>query len=216
MQITLIRHAEMTGDPYACPESPVTGSLSEENGIPQARALARALAATHFDAALTSPLGRARQTAEIVLKDRNVPITVVPELREWIPSPQLQNASSAVYEEIVQKDRENFAEETWKSDLGEGCYEIYARVCPPFLKQLATLGIHARMGGYVPDERARDLSVAVFAHGGSLAVLLSFLLQMRPFPVGCFGFELTGVARVAFRERRGIYYPSLVIPAPVA
>jgi broad specificity phosphatase PhoE len=90
---------------------------------------------------------------------------------------------------------------------------MYARICPPFLKELAQLGIHHRMGGYVLEERAKNLSIAVFSHGGTLNVLLSFILGIPPFPVGCFGFELTGLATVRFNERNGIFYPMLSLPA---
>ncbi|MNT79886.1 hypothetical protein D3C72_2192740 [compost metagenome] len=84
---------------------------------------------------------------------------------------------------------------------------------PPFLKELAKLGIHSRMGGFVPEDHAKELSLVVFAHGGSLGVLLNFLLGVRPFPVGSFSFELTGVAVIDFVEQKGIYYPKLMIPA---
>ena len=88
---------------------------------------------------------------------------------------------------------------------------MYARIGPPFLKELAGLGIHHRMGGFVLDERARNLSIAVFSHGGTLNVLLSFILGIPPFPFASFGFELTGVATVRFTERRGIFYPLLTV-----
>jgi len=91
---------------------------------------------------------------------------------------------------------------------------MYARVCPPFLKELDALGIHSRMGGFVIDEKARELVIAVFAHGGSLCTLLSFLLGLMPFPIGRFGFRLTGTAVVEYNSCRDIYYPSLVLPAP--
>ncbi len=213
MRITLVRHGEMTGDPGVEPERPVTGCLSEERGVPQAEATAGALADTHFDVAFSSPYGRALQTAEIVLRGRDVPIKVLSVLREGQVNTALSDMPSTEYEEIVRRDVERYAEETWKTDLGEGCYDMYARIVPPFLRELDALGIHCRMGGYVPDEEARDLSIAVFAHGGSLNVLLSFLLGTRPFPVGSFSFELTGVATVGFSERRGIYHPALRIRA---
>ena len=63
MKLILVRHAKMAGDPYAEPSSPVTGCLSPE-GIAQAEALASALAGTPIDAALSSPYGRAVETAD--------------------------------------------------------------------------------------------------------------------------------------------------------
>jgi broad specificity phosphatase PhoE len=126
----------------------------------------------------------------------------------------LQSVEETVFERIQEQDRGRYAEETWKTELGEGCFEMYARICPPFLRELDALGLHSRMGGFVPDEGARDLSLAVFAHGGTLNVLLSFLLKVLPFPLGAFAFQPTGAATVAFHERKGIHYPQLVVPAP--
>jgi broad specificity phosphatase PhoE len=51
-------------------------------GRAQAEALARSLADIAVDAAYTSPLARARETASIVLAGRNVVPLAVPELRE--------------------------------------------------------------------------------------------------------------------------------------
>lgn len=212
MQILLIRHAKLDGDPDVCPARPVSGCLSPTEGIPQAEALAKNLAPIPIDVAFASPMGRALQTAEIALKDRAVPIKVLPFLREWIPSPELNAANAATFENMVAQDGKRYAEETWKTELGEGCFEMYARICPPFLKELAAVGVHHRMGGFVIEESARDLTVAVFSHGGTLNVLLSFLLGMRPFPFASFGFELTGVATLKFIERNGIFYPMLTIP----
>ena len=216
MEITLIRHAEMAGDPNVRPARPVRGCLSEEVGLAQARALAAALKNRRFDLAFSSPLGRALQTAEMVLAERDVPIRTLECLVEWIPNRELQGVEETVFERIQERDKDRYAEETWKTELGEGCYEMYARICPPFLKELDALGIHTRMGGFVPDEGARDLSLAVFAHGGTLNVLLSFLLRIPPFPLGAFAFQPTGAATIAFQERKGIRYPQFVVPAPNA
>ena len=43
MKLLLIRHGKMAGDPYVCPARPVFGCLSDDGGVPQARALAARL-----------------------------------------------------------------------------------------------------------------------------------------------------------------------------
>ncbi|MBW7452756.1 histidine phosphatase family protein [Paenibacillus sepulcri] len=211
MKLTLIRHGEMCGDPFICPERPVQGCLTEESGIPQAEAAAQALKDVHFDHAFSSPYGRALQTAEIIMTGRETDIEVLHFLHEWMPSPELASLPSTVYEQIQQQAEDVYAEESWKTDMGEGHFEMSARIIPPFLKELDRLGIHSRMGGFVPEEHARNLSIAVFAHGGSLGTLLNFLLGVRAFPISGFRFELTGVATIDFKERKGIYYPQLRI-----
>ena len=40
MKLLLVRHGQMAGDPYLCPDRPVSGCLSPE-GVAQARALGR-------------------------------------------------------------------------------------------------------------------------------------------------------------------------------
>ncbi len=202
----------MIGDPFACPARPVTGCLSPA-GIRQAEAARAMLATAPVDRAFSSPYGRALQTAEIVLNGRNVPLHILDCLREWQPNGALRDTHPTEHERIMRHHEDAYVEETWKTDLGEGCFDMYARVCPPFLKELDQLGVHHRMGGYVLDDCAHNISLAVFAHGGSLNVLLCFLMEIPPFPLAKFDFALTGVAQLTFVERKGIYYPRLCIPA---
>ncbi len=213
MKITFVRHAEIAGDPFVCPQRPVKGSLSPK-GIKQAKAAGKALKDVKFDMAFSSPYGRALQTAEIVLAGRNTPIKVLPFMVEWLPDRSLEKLPKTEFESIQKRTSSFYAEETWKTDLGEGCFDMYARICPPFLKALDRIGVHPRMGGYVIDAKSKNLSVAVFAHGGSLNILLSFLLELRPFPIGHFAFEHAGAATVRFQECKGISYPILCFPAP--
>ncbi len=213
MKLLLIRHGQMAGDPYIRPDRPVAGCLSPE-GVAQAEALSRALQNERIDAALTSPYGRAMQTAEIALAGRDTPIVIVPGLEEWKPAPALRGATSTVFEALQTRDRERYAEETWKTEQGEGAFDVYARVIPALLDALAAFGWHHRMGAWVADENRVDATLAVFAHGGSLNVMLAFLLGVMPFPVGRFSFALTGVASLTFTERHGLHYPALLLPAP--
>ena len=213
MEILLIRHGKMAGDPYAEPEPPGDGCLSEE-GVQQARALGEKLRGEKIDLAWTSTYGRAVLTAHLALEGRGIATARFPFLREWCPNPELQRVNSTQWEVINEAARNHHAEQTWKTELGEGCLELLARVGPPFLKELEKIGVHARHGGYVLEERAQDLTLAVFAHGGSLGSLLGFLLALPPFPVGRFSFELTGLARIRMHKQRDVWYPQLVIAAP--
>ncbi len=216
MELLLIRHGRKAGDAYLRPAQPVQGFLSEDAGLPQARALAEALRDVRVDVAFSSPFGRALQTAELALAGRGVPIQAREYLQEWEPTLAMRTGSAEQVAELMARDRERYAERTWKTELGEGCFEFYGRVIPPFLDDLAALGIHARMGGFMLDPGARELGVAVFAHGGSLAVLLAHLLGLPPFPLARFEFLETGVARLRFTGRRDIFHPVLVLPAPHA
>ena len=202
----------MAGDPFCEPPSPVRGCLSSE-GVEQAEALCRALASTHIDFAFTSPFGRAVETAERALAGRDVEIVRVRGIHEWMPSKEYREATSTEAREMERRDETRYAEDTWKTELGEGCFDVYARVAPALLGALASVGWHARFGGWVCDEGTESLVGAVFAHGGSLNAMLSFILGVPPSPVGRFSFDHCGVASVVFRPRRGIMYPQLELPS---
>jgi broad specificity phosphatase PhoE len=213
MQLLLIRHGRMAGDPYVEPEPPAEGCLSPD-GDGQARVLGEKLRDERIDLAWTSTYGRAVRTAHVALEGRGIPLTRFGFLREWIPNRELARADSTQWEVMNEAAAGHHAEQTWKTGLGEGCLEMLARVGPPFLKELEKVGVHARHGGYVLDGRAQDLTIAVFAHGGSLGALLGFLLGIPPFPVSRFSYELTGVARIKMHRQRDVWYPQLTIPAP--
>ena len=202
----------MAGDPFATPPSPVTGCLSPE-GVAEASALAKTLADIRIDVALVSPYGRAVETAERALAGRGVRMARVAGLEEWMPSETFRHAISTEAEAMLERDRRRHAEETWKTELGEGVFDMLARVVPAFLDALAAEGWRMRSGGWVPDDGAEGKTVALFAHGGSLNAVLSFLLGVRPFPVGVFSFAHCGVATVDFTERAGVYFPALRIAA---
>ena len=202
----------MAGDPFCEPPSPVRGCLSSE-GVDQAEALCRALASTHIDFAFTSPFGRAVETAERALAERDVKIVRVPGLLEWMPSKEYRGATSTEALEMERRDEARYVEDTWKTELGEGCFDVYARVVPALLGALASIGWHHRFGGWVCDEGTEDATVAVFAHGGSLNAMLSFILGLPPTPAGRFSFANCGIASVVFRQRRGIMYPQLELPS---
>ena len=213
MQILLIRHGQSAGNPYEEPDMPAHGYLSED-GESQARALRETLVAEHINLIWTSKLGRAIRTAAVALDGHKVPVKHFGFLNEWMPSPDVRNVTSTVWEKMNEGAGSWEAEETWKTPLGEGTLEFVARVGPPFLNELSKLGVHARHGGFVLDDHAQDLTLAVVAHGGTLGTLLGFLLKVPPFPVGVFNFELTAVGRLHFKRQGSVWYPQLVVPAP--
>ncbi|MCL2361619.1 MAG: phosphoglycerate mutase family protein [Defluviitaleaceae bacterium] len=212
MKLTLVRHGEIAGDPFICPESPVTGCLSP-HGIAQAQATAEALKNEKFDIAYSSPFGRALQTAEITLAGRELDIQIMPFIHEWLPKEEYRRLPDEEWEELMRSQVDSYAEQSWASEIGEGFLDMYVRIVPAFLSEMAKIGIHPMHGGFVPDEKAKDLSVIIFAHGGSLGVLTSFLLGVRIFPISGFNYAHTGVARFGFSCKKGVYYPHLILPA---
>ena len=81
MKIYLIRHGETDWNL----EQRLQGAMDiplNENGIELARETARGLRDVPFDVIYTSPLRRARQTAEIIRGDREIPLIEEPRIRE--------------------------------------------------------------------------------------------------------------------------------------
>lgn len=79
--IYLVRHGETDWNRRALYQGTTDVPLNAA-GRAQAEALGEALREVRFDAAYTSPLRRARDTAEAVLRGTGVPLVTVPELRE--------------------------------------------------------------------------------------------------------------------------------------
>jgi probable phosphoglycerate mutase len=78
LEIYLVRHAE---DAAAAAQRFGDEGLTQR-GEAQARAAARSLRAISFDRAFCSPLRRARETAELLLQRRSVPLEIEPDLAE--------------------------------------------------------------------------------------------------------------------------------------
>ncbi|MEK7412928.1 MAG: histidine phosphatase family protein [Planctomycetota bacterium] len=212
MRLVFIRHGEMQGDPWCRPSRPVSGCLSER-GIAQATATGRALAGRSWHHVFASPLGRALQTAEIVC-GQTAPITILDCLQEWLPNPDLVKAPSTVWEEMMRRDANRPVEELWQTNAGEGTYSFFGRVVPGVLHALDAIGCHPRHGGYVLDDGLANAQVAIVAHGGSLGVLLTHLLGLRPFPASSFGFQLAGVAELELFPHAGVCHVRLICSAP--
>lgn len=73
MRLYLIRHGETVWNTEGRLQGKADIELNE-NGIRLAKVTGEAMKDIHFDLAITSPLKRARQTAELVLGERKVPI----------------------------------------------------------------------------------------------------------------------------------------------
>ena len=213
MEIYLIRHGQMTGDPHEFYQPPVEGCLSAL-GLRHAEALADALADVKFDAIYSSPLGRAVQTAQGLAERQGVAIGVLPWLREWIPATVTGEADDTQFETIMEAAGRLRPEQAWKTPAGEGTHEMAGRIVPGFLKLLDSHGVHAGHGGYLLDDPEDETRIALFAHGGSLGLLLGFILGVPLRPHGCMAFQYTGTATIRFHQRVDVWYPVLSVPPP--
>lgn len=211
MQVYLIRHGKMAGDPHQYYTPPVAGCLNEK-GVEQAAALGRALKGVPFDAVYASPLGRAIQTAQSFTDPAR--ITVLPWLIEWRPAHIMQGGDAANYESMLQKAAELRPEESWKTPAGEGTFEMANRIVPGWLEVLGRHGLRAGHGGYLLEKDDDAQRIALVAHGGSLCLLLAFILGIPFQPYAPIQFMETGVAVIDFVKRLDVWYPALKIMPP--
>ncbi len=213
MEIYLVRHGEIAGDPHRHYQPPVEGCLSER-GIRQAAALAEAFEDVRFDAIYASPLGRAIQTAQALAGPRDLPIQVLDWLIEWRPATVLGQCDEANYEKMMAEAEKLRPEQSWKTPAGEGTLEMTHRIIVGFQQLMQQFGVQAGHGGYLLDDPDEDRRIALVAHGGSLGALLGFILNLPIRPHGYFAFEQTGVAIVTFVRRVDVWYPTLKLPSP--
>lgn len=213
MQVYLIRHGNMAGDPHRYYEPPVDGCLSEK-GVAQAASLGRALASVKFDAVYASPLGRALQTAQSFADPQGIKIKVMPWLVEWRPAHIMNGGDAANYESMLKSAAVLRPEESWKTAAGEGAFEMAHRIVPGWLGVMASHGIRAGHGGYLFEKDDDTQRIALVAHGGSLCVLLAHILGIPYQPFAPIQFMETGVAVIDFVKRVDVWYPALKLTPP--
>ncbi len=175
MELVLVRHGETIENKRGIHQGHLPGTLSDL-GRKQAAQTAQALAQESFDLAFSSPLGRAADTAAIILKEH--------------PGLQLQfddRLKEQFYgEEYQGKESMHFG---WKNPppSAEKGEQFHARVID-FLKHL--------MDAY-PDKR-----ILVVTHGGPIIVIKAFLFNIKlepycmPNPLNC------SITRIRITDRK--------------
>jgi len=215
MQIYLIRHGNSAGDPHRHTNPPVTGYLSE-TGQQQAARLGAHLRDVTFDAIYASPLGRAIQTAQAVADSRKLPVQLVPWLIEWRPAHIMTGDDPANYENLLAAAAQRRPETSWQTEAGESTFEMAHRIVPGWQALLAKHGIQPGHGGYLFANPSDAQRLALVGHGGSLGVLLAFILGLPLQPYAPLAFRETGIAIIDFVKRVDVWYPLLRIDSAPA
>lgn len=181
-RITLLRHGEPDWAPGDGPT--VNDPGLTEYGHEQARVAAKALASERIDALYVSPLRRAQQTAEPLSAASGVTPVTIDDLAEISIDfeGQGQEQVDRVFVEAARRPLEQHWE-GWPG--GETFTDFHAR---------ATRGITEVLRRHdVRPEKKQDFTVwhlpegaaphiVIVAHGGTNAVLLTHLLDVRPVP----------------------------------
>ena len=181
MRIIFVRHGEPD---YA-------NDCLTPNGEIQAKDTAIRLKDEDIRAVYSSPMGRARITASYTAKEHGLDVQVLDFMHELDWGDKEGVTEPVKYEghpwtlayELLADDPEAAWNNSWKEHpffRDNICMEYYEQISEGFDKFLEGYGIARKNGAYV-EETKFDGSIAIFAHGGSGAVVLSHLLNI-PFP----------------------------------
>ncbi|MBR7142400.1 MAG: histidine phosphatase family protein [Clostridia bacterium] len=176
MRILIVRH----GDPdYS------VDSLTPQGRI-EAELLSRKLCKMDITAFYTSPLGRARHTAEYTLEKMNRTAKVCEWLKEFPPIIDRPDRKGSIswdwYPQDWTKEDCFYSLEDWgKHPVMQAgkVQEEYERVGAELDKLLAEHG-YVRQGRLYRAERANEDTLVFFCHFGLECVLLSHLLGISP------------------------------------
>lgn len=196
MEIVLIRHGEpeWVRDGLTIVDPPLT-----DRGHRQAELLAEALAGEEFDEVLVSPLLRARQTAEPLLRALGREEAIDPWLEEirdpvWHGTPAEKSAEA--YAEL----RGRKAEDRWHGlEGGESVRDFVERIRAGATSFLTAHGV-VRSQVTLPVWQIAEpgARIALIAHAGTNSVTIGHLLGLDPTPWEWDRFVLghTSVSRI--------------------
>ena len=148
------------------------------------RALAEALAGEHFDACYTSTLARAIETATPVAERLDVSF----ERCSWLDElrlPTLEGRTAREVEQFFARARARDLEQWWDGmpPGGESFRHLYERVSAgveALLSDSHGMRIHSNCGFRLWHPPEDDRRLLIVAHEGTIAVILSRLLDVEP------------------------------------
>jgi probable phosphoglycerate mutase len=203
LELVIVRHAEPdwnrkndTGDP---PLTPL--------GREQAARVAGNLKNMRIDAVFSSHLQRAQETARAVAELQNLTPEIKENLEE-IRIPALRNLSqSEVDSYFAAAARRTLADRWTGFPGGESYREFHKRIVSTLESMLKRYGIQSRQSEeftvWDAPARGQALRLAIVAHGGTNAVIVSHLLDIDPVPWEWLRFE-TPLAAVSILGLRPI------------
>jgi probable phosphoglycerate mutase len=193
VELYLVRHTE---DRAAAEERFGDEGLTPR-GEAQARELARALERVEFAHAACSPLRRARETAEILLEGRSVPLEIEPDLAE--------GSAGALVGLRLEEARTRYPEDFRMGHTVAARLRATGRTAPGGEPRDAFLAraqqVAARWRRWLDEP---DGPVLIISHGGLLNFSLQDLLGVPFRDEVPFGFDHGGVARlIPYAEEPG-------------
>ena len=190
-----------------------------ENGKVQAQATAKRLAKEKIKAIYSSPMGRARETASYTASEHGLGIQILDFMHEidWGSTPGLSDkleyeghpwtlAFKLLTEQPVYVSSQSWPEHHYFKD--NACMEYYRKISKEFDGFLANFGLVRQEGLYRCDKYSEDC-IALFAHGGSGAIMFSHVLNLPfPFVLTSMPYGVCSVSSIEFKPQSG----DLIIP----
>ena len=166
LEITFIRHGQVEGNARGAYIG-FTNKPLTLNGISQARAMADRLKAVPFDAIYTSPLERAKYTADIIKEANGARLMLYERLKEWNFGIFEDHTIDAIKEKYP-SEYKKWNDEWWQYKIpgGESAREAYVR---------HTGAIESIMKRY-PDGG----KICVVTHLCTMRNIFTYLLKMKP------------------------------------
>jgi probable phosphoglycerate mutase len=200
--ITLIRHGEPLWLPGGGPS--VNDPELTPFGVCQAEATARALADQNFDALYVSPYRRSQQTAAAVSEAIGIEPVTFDGLAEV--GVEVGGYTGEEVDRYFVAGSKRPLSEHWEGWPGaESFHAFHGRVTQAMneILELHTCRFYREHDFTVWELPEHKPSIAVVAHGGTNAVILTHLLDIRPVPWEWLRFE-TGLAAYSVVQARRI------------
>ncbi|MDE0220541.1 MAG: histidine phosphatase family protein [Spirochaetaceae bacterium] len=179
----LVRHGETDWNVEGRAQGQLHVPLNDK-GLAQAEAIAARLRPMPFTAVYASDLRRVTQTAEPIMRGRDVSLVTLPALRErgfgeW---------EGMIFTEMEARDPERYAtlftgDDTAATPGGESERQLYERVA-------------AGVDGLLERHGGDDGDLLVIAHGGSLSAAIVRLLGLPSGSMERFLFDNCGLSAV--------------------
>lgn len=183
-----------------------------EKGKLQAEKLGLRLADGPLTAAYVSPMGRAKETANIALAGRDIEPVVCPwlhefDVRTWNEYMGRETELWDISPKIWTADKRNYDKELFQTADGmpEEAFTRYDAVRKGLDSLLAGYGL-VREGGYFKRTKpADDCTLAFFCHFGATCVSAAYLLGISPMlALQSFSAEPTAIATLCTDDRFGV------------
>lgn len=129
-------------------------------------------------------------------------------MEEWRPS-EVSEEESTRFETMLGRPDERSLGMSFKTELGEGTYEMAARILPSFCQLLASEGLIRVEEGYACDHLLEERTLALVAHGGSLNVVARHLLGLPPSPRPLIAIRHADILPFTFQRIGQLWYPLL-------